>query len=96
VRQLTLEHQSEEIATDCAGARQTIFRPKNNLRREAENLAVNRGTDHSRNIFMFGHESSRYDNVKSGLGATLRNLLPCSVEFATPHERVCSAINARA
>jgi len=96
VSQFTFEHQGEEIAADRAGAREAVFRPQNDFRREAKNFAVNGGTDHSRYIFVFGNKGSGYYDVKAGLRSTLGNPLACSVDLASPHERTCSEMSTRA
>jgi len=96
VRQFILEHQGEKIATDRAGARQTVVLPQHDFGRESEYFPVNWGTDHSRHVVVFGDKSTGYDNVRTRLCATLGNPLASSVDLATPHERDCSAISARA
>ena len=93
--QLTLEHQCEEIAADRAGAWQAVFQSQNDFGRESEDFPVHRGTDHSRQVFVFGDKSTGYDDVKPGLRAALGNALAGAVEFPSPHKRACSAISAR-
>jgi hypothetical protein len=94
--QLTLEHQGEEIATDCARAWQAVFLSRDHFGRESEDFPVNRSTDHSRHVFMFGDKCTGYDDVKTGLRAALGNPLAGAVDFPSPHKRACSAISARA
>ena len=95
VSQLALEHQGEEIAADRAGAWQAVFRSQNDFGRQSEDFPVNRCTDHSRHVFVFGNESTGYYDVKPGLRAALGNSLAGAVDFPSPHKRDCSAINAR-
>ena len=94
--QLAFKHQREKVAADRAGPWQAIFRPENNFCAETENFPVNWGTNHSRHSFVFGNKGSGYDDVKTGLCSTFGNPLARSVDLASPHERACSAINARA
>ena len=94
--EFTLEHQGEEIATDRAGAWQTVFRPQHDLGREPENFPVNGGTNHSRHIFVFGDKGSGYYDVKARLRSTLGNPFARSINLATPHERACSEMSTRA
>ena len=94
--QLTLEHQGEEIAADCAGAWRAVFRSLHDFGRESEDFPVNRGTDHSRHGFVFGDKRTRYDDVKTGLRAAFGNALAGAVDFPSPHRRACSAITVRA
>jgi hypothetical protein len=96
VSELTLKHKREEIAADRADTRQAVFRPQNDFGGESKNFAVDGGADYSRNIFVFGDESSRYDDIKTWFRSTLRYSLARSVDFASPHERACSKRSARA
>src|SRR3970282_549630 len=96
VTQLTLEHQGEEIAADRAGTRQAVFRSQHDFGRESEDFSINGGTDHSRDILVFGDKGSGYDDVKTGLCSTLGNPLARSVDLASPHERACSEMSTRA
>jgi hypothetical protein len=61
-----------------------------------EYFAINRGTDHSRHVLVFGDKGARNDNRIARLGAALWNPLTASINFSPPHERACSAISARA
>jgi hypothetical protein len=94
--QLVFEHQSQKITTDRAVARKTILRSENNLSCQSKDLTVNRRADHSRYIFMLSDKGSGYNDVKSRLCSTLRQSLAGSIDLPSPHERACSAINARA
>lgn len=94
--ELAFEHQGEEIATDRASARQTVVRSQHDLGRKSEDFPVNRRIHHGRHRFMFGNKRSRYDNIKAWLGSAFGNPLARSVDLASPHERACSAISARA
>jgi len=94
--QLTLEHQSEEIAADGAGAWQAVFRSQHDFGRESEDFSVNWRTDHRRHVFVVGDKSTGYDDVKTGFRAALGNPLTRAVDFPSPHRRACSAISARA
>jgi len=94
--QLALEHQSEEIAADSAGAWQAVFRSQHDFGRESEDFPVNRGADHSRHVFVFGDKSTGYYDVKTRLRSALGNPLARAVDFPSPHKRACSAISARA
>ncbi len=94
--QFPFKHQREKVATDRAGLWQAVFPPENHFCAETEDFPVNRGTDHRRHSFVFGDKGSRYDDVKAGLGSTFGNPFARSVDLASPHERACSAINARA
>ena len=94
--QLTLEHQGEEIAADCAGAWQAVFRSQHDFGRESEDFPVNWGTDHGRHVFVFGNKSPGCDDVKTGLRAALGDPLAGAVDFPSRHKRACSAISARA
>ena len=94
--QLTLEHQCEEIAANCTGAWQAVFRSQHDFGRESEDFPVNWGADHSRYVFVFGDKSAGYDDVKTGLRAALGDPLAGAVDFPSPHKRACSAISARA
>ena len=94
--QLTLEHQSEEIAADGAGAWQPVFRSQHDFGRESEDFSVNWGTDHSRHVFVVGDKSAGYDDVKTGFRAALGDPLTRALDFPSPHRRACCAISARA
>ncbi len=96
VSELTFEHQGEKIAADRACAWHAVFRPQYDFGRESEDLPINRSTDDSRHIFMFGDKCPRYYDVKTGFGAALRNSFACTVDFPAPHERACSEMSARA
>ena len=58
--QLTLEHQRQEIAADRAGARQAVLRSQHDFGRESEDFPVNWGTDHGRDVIVFGDKSTGY------------------------------------
>ena len=94
--QLILEHQHKETAADGTSARQTVFRPQDHFGRESEYLSVNRSADHRRHIIVFSHKGTGNDNIVPRFGAALWNAFAGSVNFPPPHERACSAINARA
>ena len=94
--ELTLEHQGEKIATDCAGAWQAVFWSQDDFGREFEDFPINWGTDHRRHIFVVSDKSAGYHDVKSGLCATLGDPFASAVNFPSSHERACSAISARA
>jgi hypothetical protein len=94
--QLTLEHQRQEIAADRAGARQAVLRSQHDFGRESEDFPVNWGTDHGRDVIVFGDKSTGYYNVKTGLRSALWNPFTGSVDLASPHERACSDISTRA
>ena len=96
VCQLTLEHQRKEIAADRAGTWQAVLRPQHDFGRQPEDFPVNRGTNHSRHIFVFRDKGSGYDDVKTGLCSTLGNPLARSVDLPSPHERACSKMSTRA
>ena len=94
--QFILEHQSEEVAADGASAWQTVVRPQDHFGGKPEYFAINRGTNHSRHVLVFGDKGARNDNIIARLGAALWNPLTASINFSPPHERACSAISARA
>lgn len=96
VSELAFKHQREEIATDPASTRQAIFRSEHDLSCESENFSVNGRADHRRHVLMFCDKRSGYFNVKAGLSSTFGDSLARSINLASPHERACSAINARA
>jgi hypothetical protein len=96
VSQLTLEHQSKEIAADRAATWQSVLRPQHDLCRQSKDFSINGGADHSRHILMFGDKGSRYYDVKTGLCSTLGNSFTRSIDLAAPHERACSEMSTRA
>jgi len=71
VGELTLKHQREKIAADCGRAWQAIFRPQHDLGCESQDFPIDGGADHRRDILMLSHKGSGYDDIKSGLAATL-------------------------
>ena len=96
VSQLTLEHQSKEIAADRTGTWQSVLRSQHDLCRQSKDFSINGGANHSRHILMLGDKSSGYDDIKPRLCSTLGNPLARSVDFASPHERACSEMSMRA
>lgn len=94
--QFTLEHQGEEIAADRAGPWQAVFWSEHHFCAEAENGAVNRGADHSGDIFVLCDKGAGYNDVKAWLCSTFGNPFAGSVDLASPHERACSDISTRA
>jgi hypothetical protein len=96
VSQFTFEHQGKEIAADRAGARQAVFRAQHDLRCEPENVPVDGRANYSRDILMFGNKGSGDYDVKTRLVSALRNPLSRSINLASPHERACSEMSARA
>ena len=61
-----------------------------------QGLLHKQGPDHSRHILMFGDKGSGHNDVKTRLCSTFGNPLARSIEFASPHERPCSAMSTRA
>jgi len=96
VGELTLKHQREKIAADCGRAWQAIFRPQHDLGCESQDFPIDGGADHRRDILMLSHKGSGYDDVKSGLAATLGDPLSGAVDLPSPHERACSEMSRRA
>ncbi len=96
VSQLTFEHQGKEITADRAGSRQTVFLSQYDLRCEPKNVSVNGSADHGRDILMFGNKGSGNYDVKTRLVSALRNPLSRSINLASPHERACAEMSARA
>jgi hypothetical protein len=96
VSELTLEHQCKKIAADGGSTWQSIFWPEHDLRCEAEDLSVNGCANHRRDVFVLCDKGSGYDDIKTGLCATLGNPFACAIDFSAPHERACSVMSTRA
>lgn len=94
--QLSLEHQSEEVAAHRTGSWQAVFRTQLDFGREAEDFSIDRSKDYRRYIFMFGNKGTGDDNVITRFGAALGHPLAATIDFSSPHELACSAISARA
>jgi putative tryptophan/tyrosine transport system substrate-binding protein len=94
--QLSFKHQREKVTADCAGPRQSVFRPEDDFCAETENFPINRSADYSRNILVFCNKSSGHNDIKTWFSSPLRYPFAGPVNLASPHERACSAINARA
>ena len=96
MRQFGFKHQSKKVTANGTSARQTIFRPQYHFGSESEYFSVNWSADHRRHIIVFSNEGPGDDDIVPRFGPALGNPLASPVNFPSPQERACSAINARA